>query len=37
MNPTEIIMERLAWLPTRQDLWRAALLGMTGGITATVY
>jgi hypothetical protein len=27
----EMIMARLARMPTRQDLWRAALLRMTGG------
>ena len=27
----ELIMARLARMPTREDLWRAVLIGMLGG------
>jgi len=30
-SDTELIMARLAEMPTRQDLWRAAVIGMLGG------
>jgi hypothetical protein len=32
---TEIIMKRLARMPTRDDLWRAVLIGMFGGACLT--
>jgi hypothetical protein len=31
----ERIMARLAVMPTREDLWRAVLLGMAGGACIT--
>jgi len=36
LSPNEFIAERLAQMPTRQDLWRATLLGMLGGATLTI-
>ena len=30
-SDTELIMARRALMPTRHDLWRAALMGMLGG------
>ena len=30
-SDTELIMARLAELPTRQDLWRGVAIGMLGG------
>jgi hypothetical protein len=30
-SDTELIMARLAEMPTRQNLWRAAVIGMLGG------
>jgi hypothetical protein len=32
---TELIMKRLARMPTKEDLWRAVLLGMLGGACLT--
>ena len=30
-SDTDLIMARLARMPTREDLWRAAVIGMLGG------
>ena len=35
LSAAELIMKRLDQMPNRQDLWRAALLGMLGGSPLT--
>jgi hypothetical protein len=35
-SDTELIMARLARMPTRAELWRAALMGMLGGSALTI-
>ena len=32
----EFIMSQIAWLPTKNDVWQAAMLGMIGGAVAAV-
>jgi len=34
-SDTELIMARLAAMPTREHLWRAVLIGMLGGACLT--